>query len=332
MMNNERDTALDVLKGFLMACIVFVHVSKGACAIEAWFNTFKLAGFFLISGYLVACRPVSMRRRVCKIMVSYFLFSAFAILFRLALNLVFGTKRVFVEFDVALVETFSLSGYLTLWFLPVLALGEIILLAFTKKKQMLVALLVLSMGIVVLYPSCLKQMAAANICFRVVGRTLPAVGFLVAGFLLEPLLLRFENADKKYLLLHAVILVVLGFVCSLFAPGVQWVVCDFGRESLAFLLAAASSSLGLLLFFKVMCRYVKLPWLAWIGKNSLFIMVVHFAVPFIFFSQVLVELVFGSMDLRLRNVIVCILVLLMQYPCVVVYNLLRAKARQYITR
>ena len=145
-------------------------------------------------------------------------------------------------------------------------------------------------------------------------------------------MLRFENADKKYLLLHAVILVVLGFVCSLFAPGVQWVVCDFGRESLAFLLAAASSSLGLLLFFKVMCRYVKLPWLAWIGKNSLFIMVVHFAVPFIFFSQVLVELVFGSMDLRLRNVIVCILVLLMQYPCVVVYNLLRAKARQYITR
>ena len=213
--------------------------------------------------------------------------------------------------------SFFFSGYLTLWFLPVLALGEVVLL-WAIRLNIVFALLPLAGGLVILFPATIADLGSFSICLRVVARTIPAIFFLSVGYLIWPLYKESENCRKSLRVMIAIALIVFGFVASRFSPGVNWCGCLFGKSSLAFLLSGVFSSLGILTAFKLISYEIRLPWLEWVGRNSLLIMVFHFVIPFIFVARLIVEHVIGVKCVS--ALIACALVMVFQYPSIMAYN------------
>ena len=74
---HNRDIGIDLMKGLLMTLVVYVHTARTNSIMIDWFNTYKLAGFFIVSGLLLCSRGgnISVWRCIRRIIIPYFVFS-----------------------------------------------------------------------------------------------------------------------------------------------------------------------------------------------------------------------------------------------------------------
>lgn len=123
---------IDATKGVAILCITFLHFEQGV--IPTWLNTwiglFMITAFYVTSGWITGIndKPITakelFKKRIKQLGVPYLWFSLLIILF----NILWVTLGL-MENGILLrdiYKTITLRGIGTLWFLPVLLIGEYI--------------------------------------------------------------------------------------------------------------------------------------------------------------------------------------------------------------
>ena len=320
-----RDGSLDMFKGFLMICIIFIHITGGKYPISNWINTFKLAGFFFVSGYLLAARfsAFDIKNRIIRIMAPYLVFSVILLGFRFFMvsfnGGISGALEVLAKI---LRQTVFLTGYSTLWFLPVLIIAEIVFVALLRIrgncyiiiKSLVVCVLSTVLFFHLLFVSRFYNLQSDALLPWI--RSVPALIFLSGGFIFH--IITHNVNDKLLWSSIAVIGLIVGYGFSKRMYEVYWLSFCFG-DGRMFLLVSSFSVLGFFSFFKLlMALPIEIRVLTWIGRNSLIIMATHHALPFIGISRMAVGLFFGASFLS--DALICLGVLVLEIPVVFVYN------------
>ena len=120
--------------------IVLEHVSQLSNPVTTWGNSFKIVIFFIISGYLLSMKDYSVIstreftiRKLKSFGIPYAIFLLIAVVFSIAYETYRGKLSFYILFDIVY-SALSLKGISTLWFIPVLFIGEI-LYVYNKKNN-----------------------------------------------------------------------------------------------------------------------------------------------------------------------------------------------------
>lgn len=306
---SERDVALDVFKGFCLALIMLIHIkgSGGAAWVGTWANPFKLAGFFVVSGYLLSLKPVCIGkfselvgRKFRGIMLPYFTFS----IFLLAVLVPYKATTFSMAIRLARVmaaQTVLLRGYLTLWFLPVLFISELFFIGTLFLEKRLhkhwgrYAILVYPLFVVaaicasvfvspIVNPVIKNKQLVANLILTWL-RVLPAFVCICAGYFIYGRLLAACRRHKGICAVASFVFITAGFAIGGMLGGIDWNNNVYGGNLWLFLFSGIASSFGLMLAFNLASRYVHMPILRFIGVNSLVLMATHLPLPIIKLSR-----------------------------------------------
>lgn len=137
----ERAHYIDAAKGVAILCITFLHFEEGVIPgwLNAWIGLFMITTFYFTSGWVhgVQNRRITAKelfvKRVKQLGIPYLWFSALIIVFNI-LWVLLG----FMETEILLrdiYKTITLRGIGTLWFLPVLVIGETIFCFIKNSKH-----------------------------------------------------------------------------------------------------------------------------------------------------------------------------------------------------
>lgn len=137
----KRLDYIDATKGVAILCITFLHFEQGV--IPAWLNTwiglFMISAFYVTSGWVSGISNRSLRpkellkKRIKQLGVPYLWFSLLIIAFdTLWVLLGFMEKGILLR---DIYKTIVLRGIGTLWFLPVLVIGEYIFALIRNTKR-----------------------------------------------------------------------------------------------------------------------------------------------------------------------------------------------------
>ena len=141
---SKRLDYIDATKGVAILCITFLHFEQGV--IPTWLNTwigmFMISAFYVTSGWVtgISNKPITakelFKKRIRQLGIPYLWFSLLIIIFDV-LWVAFGLMESNILFR-DIYKTLVLRGIGTLWFLPVLLIGEYIftLIKNSKKKWM----------------------------------------------------------------------------------------------------------------------------------------------------------------------------------------------------
>ena len=130
MNRNKRATYIDAAKGVAILCIAFLHFEKGVIPywLNIWIGLFMITTFYFTTGWVralqdkkISCKELC-HKRIKQLGVPYLWFSLLILLFDLI-----WCAAGFMESRIVLrdiYKTVTLRGIGTLWFLPVLFIGE----------------------------------------------------------------------------------------------------------------------------------------------------------------------------------------------------------------
>jgi hypothetical protein len=352
----RREPSLDAFKGFCLALVIFIHI-QGGCGgtwLEAWANSFKLVGFFVVSGYLLSlrakfftdCFGEAVARKWKGLMIPYFVFSFLAwvrVLWR-AKTLSEATAYS----NVVISQTVLLRGYSTLWFLPVLFVAEVFFLgglslegwlrrrfgglALATFPLLAIAAICLSISLspvarpFILVPPNQQLVGNAILMWL---RALPAFVCVVAGYCVYGKLLAVCRRHLAILAGVAAMLVLAGFVTGRLLGGIDWNSNAYGGNLCLFLFSGIASSFGLMLVFNLASRFTPMPLLRFIGVNSLVLMATHLPLPVIkiaksvsacFCEQVSCFGAFLSCHFMIEGLWLFTIVLVLEFPIVVFFK------------
>lgn len=129
---NERLDYIDATKGVAILCITFLHFEQGL--IPGWLNTwiglFMISAFYVTSGWVTGIndKPITakelFKKRIKQLGLPYLWFSLLIILFDIMWVTLGLMESGILLRDIY--KTIVLRGIGTLWFLPVLLIGEYI--------------------------------------------------------------------------------------------------------------------------------------------------------------------------------------------------------------
>lgn len=287
-----REKYIDIMKGIAMLAIMSVHLPKEYMIVKYGLS-FMVPIFFVISGFFISSfKGESIkgwyRKKGKRLLFAYFGFSIWSIVIWIFVSFFNKTFRISSLFSL-IYQSISGLGILTLWFLPALIIGEIIIVflygtSFVKRQIIIniVTILVLYVS----YRLSLKklfgqayydystpiQMILINISIVICQGTLAAF-FINLGDLIRPFLKKLKEMKIELLLFSGIILEVLQFAIS------KTVIADMHYMNMItpvkFICVAILGILGIICISialeKVNIGYV----LEFIGKKSLFIMGTH---------------------------------------------------------
>lgn len=129
---NKRLDYIDAAKGVAILCITFLHFEKGVIPnwLNTWIGMFMISAFYVTSGWVsgINDKPITpkqlLKKRIKQLGVPYLWFSLLIILFDvLWVTLGLMDNGILLR---DIYKTIVLRGIGTLWFLPVLLIGEYI--------------------------------------------------------------------------------------------------------------------------------------------------------------------------------------------------------------
>lgn len=137
---NKRFDYIDATKGVAILCITFLHFEKGVIPdwLNTWIGMFMISAFYVTSGWVTGIndKPITanelFKKRIRQLGVPYLWFSLLIILFD-----VLWVTLGLMESGILLRDIYKtavLRGIGTLWFLPVLLIGEYIFTLIRNSK------------------------------------------------------------------------------------------------------------------------------------------------------------------------------------------------------
>ena len=217
-----------------------------------------MPAFLILSGFTFSINKnrgsfkVFLLKKTKTLMVPYLCFSLLTIAVNTVVCLVFGDG--FKPVAVNAFETFSLIGIRTLWFLPTLYFGEIVLRLLGKLHSLLrltvVLLLIVLFMIASFFSDDINLDYFSNAVFLTAKRTAAAVVFLYIGNLFEFLYRRFVSSLRGSwfsAVIAAFCLMLSVFICFFSIGTNSFVSADISCFPL-FLLRALPGSFGVFFF------------------------------------------------------------------------------------
>ena len=311
-MRSERDASLDAFKGLCLALVIFIHIQAGGGAwLGKWANPFKLVGFFVVSGHLLALKSMvssngfgeAVMKKWRGIMLPYFTFCllTLAVLVPLRTNTLSGATAYS---NVIISQMVLLRGYSTLWFLPVLFVAEMFFIGALLLESRLrgrfgywslavhplfalfatflsIFLSPIAQSFIMVPPS---QQLVGNVILTWL-RALPAFVCIAVGYFAYGRLLALCRRHVGLLAGVGAVLVFVGFATGRLLGGIDWNNNVYGGNLCLFLFSGIVSSFGLMLVFNLVSRYTSMPLLRFIGVNSLVLMATHLPLPIIMLAK-----------------------------------------------
>lgn len=325
----KRYDYIDATKGVAILCITFLHFEQGVIPgwFNAWIGKFMITAFYVTAGWVIGIsnKPTTakelFKKRIRQLGVPYLWFSLLIILFDtlwVALGL--------MESDILLrdiYKTIVLRGIGTLWFLPVLLMGEYI---FTLIKNCKNVWFYAAIGIAItllanhLYYN--QWLPLRNNCelYKILDAPMqPIVSGLYAwpiiaiGYLLgkrwgKSLL----EVNKAKLLSIAVLLFAISFILVIKPP--------FNIYYINGLLSNTLPAIAFMCLFAVFTKGLITRFFTYWGVNSLILMCTHFSITMeilmAFDKFALHHPVFAGP----RTIIYFVICIILTYPLVWLFN------------
>ena len=326
---NKRFDYIDATKGVAILCITFLHFEKGV--IPGWLNTwigmFMISAFYVTSGWVTGIndKPITakqlFKKRIRQLGVPYLWFSLLIILFDV-LWVAFGLMESNILFR-DIYKTIALRGIGTLWFLPVLLIGEYIftLIRNSKRKWMWAVFgLVTTLLVNHLYNSFWLPMRDNSELYKILDapmqpivRGLYAWPIIAIGYLLGKKWGRqIVTENRTKLLLISATLFAISFILVICPPISIYYVNGILSNTLP--------AIAFMCLFAVFTKGCITRFFTYGGINSLILMCTHFSITMevlmAFDKYILHHPTFEST----RTIIYFVICILMTYPLVWLFN------------
>ena len=325
----KRLNYIDATKGVAILCITCLHFEQGV--IPAWLNTwiglFMISAFYVTSGWVsgISNKNTSpkelLKKRIRQLGVPYLWFSLLIILFDV-LWVAFGLMESGILLrDVY--KTIVLRGIGTLWFLPVLLIGEYIftLIKNSKRKWMLATIgLTITILAKYAYGSCWLQIRDNGELYKILDASIQpivlgiyawpviAVGYLSGKRWGKSLM----EMNKVKLFSISILIFAISLVLIIEPPFKIFYVNDFLSNTLP--------AIAFMCLFATFRSNIIESFFTYWGVNSLILMCTHFSftqeILTTFDKHVLHQPTFEGA----RTIFYFVTCILMTYPLVWLFN------------
>lgn len=290
-MKSLRVEAIDWMKGLCIISIVLLHVEDGI--FPMWLNTvigmFMITGFYVTSGWVHGLKyekPVNLkvflRKRLKSLGVPYFWFTLILLFVD-----VFFILLGHYDFNIFLRDVYKslvLRGIGTLWFLPVLFLGELAFMLFKSKKLNMAGLIV---GLVV-----------NSVLSFVIVQVEHGISDTMSSIIKAPLLVVKNSATALFVITSTyyvskscvnktmgkmnlptgLLLFIISFICIYFNVSSLFSGSLF-ISSFVSLILSWLEPLGILILLSHIKRNnIMLRYLNYWGRNSIILMTIHYSI------------------------------------------------------
>lgn len=275
----KRIEYFDGLKGICMILIILGHMLPSAHdnIFLTWSNVFKVSLFYFISGYLFFSskpKPVvqTLKRTTRTLIFPYFFFSLIFSIFDIIL--VRGDFHKVLKPD--LINTFTLRGIGTLWFLPTIFFAMIIASFFRTHMKYVYLTTIASLFLFLFIETLSFSNIVISNLFLVVGKSAFAYFNFSLAAIIKPVIDRF---NKNLQLLLASFMILASFPLALLNLDVDLNNYSLGKSAILFSCASICALIGVFIIFKLfyssLNRNIRI-FINFIGENSLIAMIVHY--------------------------------------------------------
>ena len=321
---------LDAAKGIFILLIMTEHHLCGAEWVNRYLYSMGVPSFFLISGFLYACkkeweRPFGKNcvRKMQSLLYPYFTFSAIILLWNFVYYKVVSPFEVpEISFQKMFLYSVSTYGYHAVWYLPTALWGTLVFFALRRAKRHGLIWAVFSVGLVVFYVLFDKRLTGLGLISYVycyLFRISVAVVLIYAGSVLFSAFNNINRTQENLLLMIcAVFSVVVAVLYKQYPEHFDYANVAVHRmgNPYVYFPAAISSTIVVMLLCKKLPGRKKL--LTYFGRNSLILMGLHMDVTiriarwlyakFHFdFGEVIDSLIIIGMELLMFPVIITLI-------------------------
>lgn len=325
----QRLDYIDATKGVAILCITFLHFEQGV--IPAWLNTwiglFMISAFYVTSGWVrgINDKPITakelFKKRIRQLGIPYFWFSLLIILFDVLWVAVGLMENGILLRDVY--KTIVLRGIGTLWFLPVLLIGEYIFtLIKNSKRKWMWAVIGLAVTLLVnhLYNSYWSPIRDNCELNKILDapmqpfvRGLYAWPIIAIGYVLGKKWGKSAMEVKKFWLLStSALLFAISFILIIEPP--------FNIYYINGLLSNTLPAIAFMCLFAVFTKGIITRFFTYWGVNSLILMCTHFSITMEVLMAIDKYLLHHTVFEGQRTIIYFVICILMTYPLVYLFN------------
>jgi len=295
---------IDTAKAVAIMMIMFGHITDLFNPVDTWMSSMKICVFYVISGFLIAYTngfskrtPPQFVKNILKTIAwPYLTFSVIAICAKTIFTLSKHDSLEAVEdtFKERLVETVFLKGINSMWFLPTIFFGElIILLLFLSPKIFRIifaAVGLLGVNAAVWVTDHIAESGMPGVWItgttytvNMLGKSVVAAWFVGFGYILYLIFKRIgwdRDVDRGKKLLVGLLFSGSNLVLSLMNRSVDFNCMSMGDHPILFIYGGTIGSVGLILLLDVASRYINFSPLDYWGRNSLILLCTHTALGF----------------------------------------------------
>ncbi|MCR5586277.1 MAG: acyltransferase family protein [Lachnospiraceae bacterium] len=296
----ERLKYVDAAKGLSIIMIMLGHITGYSNSLDNWMSSFKVAIFYIISGFLMSYTGSVMNRKfkdfsghlLKNLMLPYLSFSILAIIADI------GILRVkSISFDESaevvrglVCDTVFLRGIHALWFLPTIFIGEIIFfillhshIAFRMVYAVAGLFSITAFNkLLDLVENNFKESSFAYVSLSrlccAFGKSFMAAWFLLLGFYAFKLYAKLT--DNRIKLALGIVMTVVNIYLSQLNEHVDINMMKEGIHPTLFYVGAILGSFGAIMILDFISSYKDLSGLNYWGKNSLIVLCTHTALGF----------------------------------------------------
>ena len=326
---DKRLDYIDATKGIAILCITFLHFEKGVIPywLNTWIGLFMISAFYVTSGWVTGIndKPITakqlFKKRIRQLGVPYLWFSLLIILFD-ALWIALGL----MESDILLrdiYKTIVLRGIGTLWFLPVLLIGEYIFtLIKNSKRKWIWATIAMAITLSANYAYNNIWLPKSNISelnkildapIQPIVRGLYAWPIIAIGYLLG------KRWGKSILEVNKAKL--LSIAVLLFAISIILVIRpSFNIYYINGLLSNTLPAIAFMCLFAVFTKGIITRFFTYWGINSLILMCTHFSIIQVILTTFDKHILHHPIFEGQRTVIYFVICIILTYPLVWLFN------------
>ena len=324
---NKRLNYIDATKGVAILCITFLHFEQGVIPawLNIWIGLFMISAFYITSGWITGIndKPITakqlFKKRIRQLGIPYLWFSLLIILFDL-LWVAFGLMESNIMLR-DIYKTIVLRGIGTLWFLPVLLIGECIftLIKNSKRRWLWAAIaMVITLSVNYAYNSIWLPKSNISELNKILDAPMQPI---VRGLGTWPIIAigclmgrkwgkSIMQTNKAWLLIVSTLIFAVSFVLVINPPITVYYIND--------LLSNTLPAIAFMCLFAIFAKGIK--FFTYWGVNSLILMCTHFSITMeilmAFDKQILHHPVFEGP----RTIVYFAICVLLTYPLVYLFN------------
>lgn len=340
MENTQRKLYIDQAKGIGMLMIILQHISNSENMLLAFGNSFKIIIFFIISGYLFSIKDLKninpkdyIKKKFKSLIIPYIIFSIIFIFINIILLFI---NQVSLNSIIANIYDFiTLKGFLTLWFLPILFLVEIIYFFISKYlnnyKKIFDTVLIFIAFTLILLLGYLKiniwELLGTSMISKIISRPFGVIIKLIISLGFFIFSVNFSEKILKFSKYSFIAMIIISFISCQFNFGIDFNNVVFGENPIIFIICSLLASYGIIGFLKSL-NYSKKGLLHFLGFNSLFIMCTHL----LYITQIVkkvVPLLIKKLNFTISysiEIFICLIIIIfIEYIMLHIWNLIKKK-------